>query len=258
MENWDNEPEGHWGWPRPPATKEERSKLFGKVLEILIRETFKNHIYTYRNSLYKQRRGGAIGLRLTGVVARIVMDSWGRKFLRTLSRAEIEVLLMKKYVDDVNLVTGILEKGWRWVRQETGSLELEWTEERYEEDVRKNEPDEVRSMERMREMASSLVEGIVFTVDLPINHESKRVPMIDITVWLDQDHGGNPRVRHTYFEKVTTSPLVFHRREACSSKQKIVTLAEEARRRLTNQDKSHSVEERIQELRKFSQKMIDS
>ena len=125
-----------------------------------------------------------------------------------------------------------MEKGWRWVRQETGSLELEWTEERYEEDIRKNEPDEVRSMERMREMASSLVEGIVFTVNLPINHESRKVPMLDIAVWLDEDPDGNPRVRHTYYEKMTTSPMVFHGRGACSSKQKIVTLAEEARRRI--------------------------
>ena len=147
-------------------------------------------------------------MRLTGVVARIVMDSWGRKFLRTLARAEIEVFLMKKYVDNLNLVTGILEKGWRWVKQETGKLEVEWTQERFEEDLEKDEPDEVRSMERMREMASSLVEGIIFTVDLPINHESKKVPMLDIAVWLDQDHGGNPRVRHTYYEKTTTSPLL--------------------------------------------------
>ena len=77
------------------------------------------------------------------------------------------------------------------MKQEAGSLELEWTQERFEEDHEKDEPDEVRSMERMREMASSLVEGIVFTVDLPINHESKKVPMLDIAVWLDQDHGGN-------------------------------------------------------------------
>ena len=72
-------------------------------------------------------RGGAIGLRLTGVVARIVMDSWERRFLNTLAKAEIKVYLMRKYVDDVNLATGLLERGWRWVMQETGNLELEWT-----------------------------------------------------------------------------------------------------------------------------------
>ena len=44
------------------------------VLEILVTMTFSNHIYTYRNEFYKQLRGVVIGLRLTGIVARIVMD----------------------------------------------------------------------------------------------------------------------------------------------------------------------------------------
>ena len=52
--------------------------------------------------------------------------------------------------------------------------------------------------------------------------------------------------------------MVFYGRGACSSKQKIVTLAEEVRRRLTNQDRFHSIEERLQELNNFSQKLIDS
>ena len=110
METWDNEPEGHWVFPRLPATKEERTKLFGKVLEVVITSTFKNHIYSYRNTLYKQLKGGAIGLRLTGVVARIVMDRWARMFKQELKKAEIPVYLMRKYVDDVNLAVGLLER----------------------------------------------------------------------------------------------------------------------------------------------------
>ena len=53
-------------------------------------------------------------------------------------------------MDDINLATGLLERGWKWVMQETGNLELEWTQERMDEDNRKNQPDEERSMERMR------------------------------------------------------------------------------------------------------------
>ena len=46
--------------------------------------------------------------------------------------------------------------------------------------------EEERSMERMRDMASSLVEGIVFTVDLPSRHKNGKVPMLDIAVWLEE------------------------------------------------------------------------
>ena len=34
-----------------------------------------------------------------------------------LRQAEITIHLLKKYVDDVNLAVGLLEKGWGWARQ---------------------------------------------------------------------------------------------------------------------------------------------
>ena len=108
-------PEGvSWKFPRKPVSREERKKLFGKVIEVAVLTTFRNHIYMYRNDLYKQKRGGAIGLRLTGVVARLVMDRWARIFLGHLSAGEVEVYMLKKYVDDINLVMAILERGWHW------------------------------------------------------------------------------------------------------------------------------------------------
>ena len=63
----DNELDDNWIFPREPVSKEERKKMFGKVLEILVSTTFANYIYLYKNELYKQLKGGAIGLRLTGI-----------------------------------------------------------------------------------------------------------------------------------------------------------------------------------------------
>ena len=65
-------------------------------------------------------------------------------------------------------------------------------------------------------------------------------------------------MRYTYFEKPSTSPLVFHGREVCSTRQKIVILAEEVKRRLLNTDHSHPMEERLDILEGFSRKLIDS
>ena len=61
-------------------------------------------------------------------------------------------------------------------------------------------------------MANILVEGIRFTVDLPERHETRKVPMLDLTVWIDTVEGGRKKVRHTFHQKPTTSPLVFHGR----------------------------------------------
>ena len=72
-----------------------------------------NYINIYSNSLYKQERAGAIGLRLTGVVMGIMMDRWTRVFKERLVQAEITIQMLKKYVDNVNMVVGLLKKGMR-------------------------------------------------------------------------------------------------------------------------------------------------
>ena len=73
--------------------------------------------------------------------------------------------------------------------------------------------------------------------------------MLNLAVGLENRETGS--IRHTYFKKKAKSPLAFHGRRACPRKQKILILAEEVRRRMTNQDKFHSRDERIQLLRKL-------
>ena len=110
-ESKDFEPEDRWAFTREPATREERKKMLGKVIEEAVKVTFCNHVYTYRNRIYRQKKGGAIGLRLTGVIARIVMDTWASRFRKALKEGKVKEFLLEKYVDDVNLVTSILEAG---------------------------------------------------------------------------------------------------------------------------------------------------
>ena len=43
-----------------------------------------------------------------------------------------------------------------------------------------------RTMELMREMASSLIPGIHFTVDLLSRYPEGKVPMLDLQVWSDE------------------------------------------------------------------------
>ena len=109
----------------------------------------------------------------------------------------------------------------------------------------------------MGEMASLLLPGIRFTTDLPSRYQSGKVPMLDLQVWIERS-GPGTIIRHTYYEKQVTSPLVFHNRGACPTRQKIVVLAEEAKRRLYNQDRQHSPEDRMKDLQHFTQKLIDS
>ena len=103
-----------------------------------------------------------------------------------------------------------------------------------------------------------LIEGIKFTIDLPEKNKSEKVPMLDLAVWMETGDDGVRKIRHNYYEKPTTNPLVFHGRGACAIKQKVVIHGEEVKRRLLNQDREHSEEERKKELFKFCQKLMDS
>ena len=66
------------------------------------------------------------------------------------------------------------------------------------------------------------------------------------------------RIRHGYYEKPSTSPTVFHGRGATSTRSKIITLAEEVKRRLSNMDRDTGKEGRLEEMKRFSQKLADS
>ena len=52
----------------------EKRKLFSKMMKIAVLNVFRNHMYQFGGVTYRQLKGAPIGLRLTSVVARIVMD----------------------------------------------------------------------------------------------------------------------------------------------------------------------------------------
>ena len=61
-------------------TTEEKIQIIAKVLEIGVRTVLENHVYKFGNKIYRQVVGGPMGLKLTGIVARLVMDRWARQF----------------------------------------------------------------------------------------------------------------------------------------------------------------------------------
>ena len=88
-----------------------------------------------------------------------------------------------------------------------------WDLEVEEQDRKSEETPEARTMRLLQEVSNHLVEGLKFTVDLPENHQNQKCPMLDVQVWLEKV-GEAVKVRHTFFEKSMTSPLVFHARSA--------------------------------------------
>ena len=97
--------ESKWFKYHREYTEEERRLLISKMVLVALETTFGNHIYQCRNNLYRQSQGGGIGARITGVVARILMDVWMDLVSKSLEENDVKVYLIAKYVDDINVAT---------------------------------------------------------------------------------------------------------------------------------------------------------
>ena len=88
--------------------------------------------------------------------------------------------MFTKYVDDSNLLLENLGPGARWSKK---LKKITYNESDARDDQEQGrEPDEV-TMRAWGAMASSVVSGLVFTVDFPQNHTNRKVPMLDFMVW---------------------------------------------------------------------------
>ena len=134
---------------------------------------------------------------------------------------------------------------------------MRWSREREIQDQESGESDVSRTMELIRELSDKLIPGLKFTKDLPELHASGRCLMLDIQVWLEKRKGYSV-IRHSFYQKEITSPLVFHAQGAHSWRSKLITLAEEMRRRYLHMDQDHTWEEQYPIMKDFLQKMADS
>ena len=77
-------------------SEEDKRLIVGKVVKIAIMNAFCNHIYQFAGQSFRQLLGGPIGLYLTSLVARIVMDEWATVFLDKVDKAGVIIHAMVK------------------------------------------------------------------------------------------------------------------------------------------------------------------
>ena len=190
--------------------------LLSKVILIGLETVLSNHIYQCQNKLYRQLKGGGIGTRITGVIARVIMDVWMDLATTALEENKVIIYLMTKYVDDINIATSLIPKGFSWTKEDR-KWKLKWSEE--QEKLDEGKSPELVTMEKIRWIGDQLVPGLKLTQDLPENHPSGKCPMLDFQVWA-QETGSHVTIRHTFYQKATTLPLVFNAGGAMGGSQK--------------------------------------
>ena len=95
----------------------------------MIGACFNNHLYKWNSKILLQKKGGAIGLRATGALAKVTMDHWIKQYREILERHGIKVWLLKKYVDDVMVITNNIPIGSRWNGKEITCTEVDALED---------------------------------------------------------------------------------------------------------------------------------
>ena len=97
-----------------------------------------------------------------------------------------DLVMFKRYVDDVNMAWKIMRRGTRW-----NGERMKWREEWKREDDEKNEADDKRMMREVRLMANTLESDIQFTVDVASENVEGKLPVLDVKMWVEKREGKN-------------------------------------------------------------------
>ena len=248
--------ETKWKTKAIPNNQTTIRKLCSLVLQLAVLNVFQEHCYTFDGIVYKQVSGCPIGLKLTGMVAQIIMDSWTRQFLMILDRAKLELHLLVKYVDDINIVLETVNPGTVW---DNKTMKIEHDNKPCEQ----NEPDNTSvhnaTYRLILNAANSIFKYLKFTIDTPENHLSNKVPMLDLETWTTkyQDTEGHEycQLLYRYYEKPVTPNRVTHADSSYTWRNKTMSLTMETFRRMRNNSPQLDNKENITTLQKFLRKL---
>ena len=223
----DGAAESRFNPPERQATEAETKQMFALALKVAVKACLENHCYSLGTDWKRQAGGGAIGLKLTGAIAKVFMVWWCRRFGQTIRAAtvnvEFELYLHMFYVDDHNLAMEELPPGSRY---RDGRVEI--VPEEVDDDCLL--PGDQRTALVMKEVANSICEFTSFKTDCPSANASGWMPLLDIQSRVEP----NNQISWKYFEKNVTSPFTILNSSALPNKVKRMSLIQEGLRRLRN------------------------
>ena len=271
------EDEVRWVFPQTEPTALEKRKLLAASLEIGVRKAFSLHLYQFGGKYYHQKDGGPIGMRLAGSVARVVMGEWGLRMQKIMSENDIKCWLAACYVDDVRLVTSILEKGVRWLNKgKKFGKKDDWRVEDENEDI----SDEKRTARELQKAMNSIFPNIQFTLEIPEDFPEGRLPTLDFKCWIEGEtekisskenqaevqiearqedvKSWRSRILYCFFEKDMNSPFCILEKSALPENTKFSSLSQDLVRRMLNTSERISQQERNNVIENFVKKLTIS
>ena len=199
--------------------------MLGKAIEIMMKTGMENQVYRFHNKIRIQKKGGPIGLALTGEVADCYMLNWDRKFLEKLKTIGIKPLVYSRLKDDILIALEPLEKGTKYME---GKL-INDAEKKVEDE---HKSDTKMTMEVLKDVAEAVDPMLKFTIDTPCNYSEGKMPALDIKVNVNEEQ--HNRIDYEFFEKPTKNPKLILSDSALSTSAKRTILTQECLRRMRN------------------------
>ena len=191
------------------------------------------HDFKVDEVIHRQSEGGAIGMDLTGVVSDIYMCEWDRQLIMEIEAEQMSVGLYKRYKDDVNVILEVEDA------DVTGG----------QENVDQN------TMDKVKRIAETIDPSLKVTTDCCSNHESGKLPVLDLQVWIGEDEEGNNKVLYKHYMKDVVSRSTIHYRSSHSMAMKRNVLTNEMMRIIRNNSDDNPWEDVTDQLSYFMLRM---
>jgi hypothetical protein len=166
-------------------------------------------------------------LELTGAVAMPFMLRWDKLYKDRVRQSGMimNILMYERYIDDSNQVAVVPPPGAKY---DTITKKMIIDDNLVDTDIELSEDE--RTAKVMTDIANSVMPGIVMVFDVPSRNVDKKMPILDMEVWMDAD--GNIMFQH--YEKPTSSKTVMHANSAQSITCRNSVHTQEIMRRLLN------------------------
>ena len=231
-------------------TEQEKRRLLAECVRVVVVTMMENHAYSFKGEAHLQEEGGSIGERFTQALARLVMLDWDQRFLQLARANNIEILMYKRYIDDANEVLRAIAPGMRW-SEETKTMEM--NEDLIQDDLQV--PADARTVQEVVKMGSSISSMIQLTGECPTRSPEEKMPVLDLSVWVDDDDEGVRMLWWQHYRKPVTNTLLMMEKSAMPMKIKRTTLTQEVIRILRNCRLEMPWEDKAEMLTDLSRRM---
>ena len=226
-----------WDKPAREPSDSEVKTMVGLIIENIVKLGMSNHLYQFANEIRLQQNKGPTGYDLTGLAADVYMLWWDHRYAERLEELRIKMDINVRFKDDLTQMTDALPLGTRYNKR---YKELQYTnpslvsfenfENEKEREIFESNNPELITFHILTQIANDVDSMISFTFDVPSKNTEKKVPILDLNVYLDQ----NGLITHEFYEKPTNSEFVILAKSALSMKTKRTVFTQECLRRMRN------------------------